>query len=236
MADQLTSNPSGGYRFSARSGRPFSEGVVADDGYALVHATFRRLQPLKEGLAEALRHVEATGRPVQAICGFELRIPEPWDRAGFDAFNEGYVAELAAMGLRVDGLMPATRTNVAPLFHPPSEPSLLAFTYTVPSQGLERAFVVSGATEAAGDKDDAALRSSLASVESALGRLGVDWTEATDVQFYGESMPASFGDVVLALVGPTAGRSVRWFPSRPPITDFAVEIDARSCIQELMLA
>jgi hypothetical protein len=236
MPEELTSSPLGNYSFVASPGRPFSAGIVADDGYDLVHATFRHPRPLKEGLAVVRRHVEEAGRPVQAIAGFELRIPEPWDRAGFNAFNEGYIAELTKMGLHVDGLMPAARTNVAPLLDPPSEPVVLAFTYTVTGQPRGRAFLVAGATESAGDQDEAALRSSLGSVESTLGRLGIGWSDATGVQFYGESVPAGFGEIVLAHIGAPAGRSVRWFPSRPPITDFAIEIDTSSCSQELVLS
>ncbi len=89
-------------------GRPFSGAVVADDGYDLVHARFATPIALAAGLAAAAREVANAARSVQAIAGFELRIPEPLSHAEFDSFNRDYVAQLKGMGLEVNGMMPAS--------------------------------------------------------------------------------------------------------------------------------
>jgi hypothetical protein len=68
----LKLNPRGNYRFLVAEGRPFSGGVVTDDGYDLVRATFEVPIALEAGLAAAERHIVAAGRPVQAIAGVDL--------------------------------------------------------------------------------------------------------------------------------------------------------------------
>jgi hypothetical protein len=217
---------SGNYRFLAAPGRPFSSGIVADDGYDLVHATFFRPVPLTEGLEAARRHVEAAGRPVTALGAFELRIPEPLSGEGFDAFNAPYVQRMRALGLASDGELATARTNVAPTVAGVAEPSLHAFTYTVTGRGRERAaFRLSGSTESRRDGPAAdRLLSIVATLEARMAELGVTWDDATDVAVYGtscaglESMLSSFGAAAL--------HGLTWFPSRPPIADFDYEIDA----------
>jgi hypothetical protein len=77
----------------------------------------------------------AAGRPLNAFCAIELRIPKPLTRDGFDQFNRGYVEQLEKWGLRVNEQIPAARTNVAPEMEPPSGPCLHAFWHTIESQG-----------------------------------------------------------------------------------------------------
>src|SRR5258706_14317708 len=122
----LVHSPVGGYRFLGAQGRPYSDGAVADAGLDVVHARFEKPLPLEAGLKAAAHHVTGTGRPVLAITGFELRIPAPFSRSGFGSFNEGYIAQLKALGLEVDGLMPAARTNVAPAGGAVTEPAVHA--------------------------------------------------------------------------------------------------------------
>jgi len=110
----LAHNLAGNYRFLAAEGRPFSGGALADPGFDLVHATFERPLALDEGLEAAARHLEQAARPIGAIAGFELRIPEPFTADGFEGFNLGYVERLKSIGLVVDGLLPAARTKLRP--------------------------------------------------------------------------------------------------------------------------
>src|ERR1700693_5416820 len=124
----LAHNPSGNYRFLAAPRRPFSGGAIADPGFDLVHAIFERPLALDRGLDAAARHLSEADRPISAIAGFELRIPEPLSPGRFDAFNGAYVERLESMGLAVDGLMPASRTNVAAVLNAVTEPSVYAMS------------------------------------------------------------------------------------------------------------
>src|SRR5262249_59389402 len=87
------------------------------------------------------------GRPLQAMCGMELRSPKPFSFSGFNQFNAGYIDVLKKWNLHLDGMNPVARTNVAPEVNPPGEPSLYGFSYTVPSKATRKTFVVAGAGE-----------------------------------------------------------------------------------------
>jgi len=233
----LTHNRSGNYRFLGMTGRPFSGGAVADDGYDIVHARFERPLPLDEGLAAAAEHVAAAGRPVQSIAGFELRIAKPLTPADFDGFNQGYVARLKALGLEVDGLMPAGRTNVAASVGAVSQPSVHAFSYTMAGPRRRRAFVVSGAPEDSGDDTATRLDSIMRNLSVRLEKLGASWDDATMIQLYGvEDLEARVVEKVLRHTGGAAVHGIQWFPSLPPIEGLKLEIDVRSAGTELVLS
>lgn len=232
----LAHNRSGNYRFLAAEGRPFSGGAVADEGYDLVHATFERPLLLDAGLAAASRQVAAAGRPVHAIAGFELRIPEPLTQADFGSFNQRYVTSLRRLGLEVDGLLPAARTNVAAVVGGVSEPSLYAMSYTITGQGTRPAFVLSGAPEEEGSDTASRLDSIMRVLSGRLEAFGASWDDATAIQLYGVD---DFQDLVmervLKRVGGSAVHGIRWFPSLPPIKGLKLEIDVRSAGTELVL-
>lgn len=225
----------GDYRFLVATGRPFSSGVVADPGFDLVHAVFFRPLPLEPGLEAARRHVESAGRPVAALAAFELRIPEPLSPEGFAAFNAPYTERMAAMGLTSGGAWVTARTNVAPTTGGVSEPSLYAFTYTVPGRSRSGpAFRLSGATETRRDGSRAdRLRSIVEELEPRLAELGVAWADSTAINLYGAS--AAPADDVARAFGPAALHGISWFPSRPPIVDFEFEIDARGVGTEVVI-
>jgi hypothetical protein len=229
----------GGYRSLTVPGRPFSEGVAAEPGFDLVHAVFLRPPALSEGFEAARRHVEAAGRPVTALAGFELRIPEPLSRNDFDAFNAPYVARLTALGLVAgDGELVTARTNVAPVAGNVSEPSLYAFTYTIPRRGRPgSAFRLSGATETRREGPDAdKLRSIVDKLWERATRLGVRWEEATAISLYGPTGAACDLDAgALASFGVAGLHGLTWFPSHPPVHGLQFEIDARGVGAELLL-
>ena len=229
-------NPAGSYRFIAAPGRPFSGGVVADPGFDLVHATFERPLPLAKGLEAATRHVAEASRPVQAIAGFELRIPEPFSPANFEVFNRAYVESLKTIGLVADGLMPAARTNVAAVVGGVSEPSLYAVSYTVPGDRGGPAFVISGVPEEEPGDLEAMLDSMVRVLTTRMAELGVSWEGATAIQLYGvEVVQGLLADYVLGHLGPSAVHGIHWFPSLPPIEGLSLEIDVRSAGRELVL-
>ena len=236
LHNTLVHNPSGNYRFLGAQGRPFSGGIVADDGYDIVHARFSRPIALAEGLAAAARQVASTGRPVHAIAGFELRIPEPLTETEFGTFNRDYVVRLKGLGLEIDGLMPAARTNVAAVVGGVSEPSVYAVSYTVPATRHARAFVLSGAPEEEPGDAAAMLESIMQVLSLRLEDAGASWGDATAIQLYGvDDFQGELVDRVLSRTGQAAVHGIHWFPSRPPIVGLKLEIDARSAGLELVV-
>ena len=209
---------------------------MADGGYDLVRARFERPIALEAGLAAAQQHVVAAGRPVQAIAGIELRIPEPLTRDEFDAFNRGYVSSLRRLGLELDGLLPAARTNVAPAAGGVSAPSVYAVSYTIPVDRPRPAFVLSGVPETEISDAAAMLDSIMAVLSARLLELGASWDDATAIQFYGVDIPArQMIDRVLSRTGSAGMNGIQWFSAHPPIEGLRFEIDARSAGRELVL-
>ncbi len=150
---QLLDNPDGNYRFLTGIA-PYSAGVIAMPGYEIVRATLQRPLPYVAGFSQIERYLGTVDRPRVALCAVELRLPRPLSFAGFGEFNGGYQQLLASWGLLLSGRNPVARTNVAPTVAAPSEPSLYAFSYTVPSERTEPTFIVAGAGDL---RDQAAL-------------------------------------------------------------------------------
>jgi hypothetical protein len=229
-------NTSGNYRFLGAEGRPYSGGAVADPGFDLVHATFERPLPLAKGLEAVTLHLRNASRPVQAVAGFELRVPAPLTGDGFEAFNRDYIARFTAMGLVVDGLLPATRTNVAATIAGVSEPSVFGFHYTVPSDRGRPAFVMSGVAEEKPADLESMLTSIMTVLSNKMAELGVRWEDATKTQLYGvDDVQRLLVEHVLRKLGPAALHGIHWFPSRPPIEGLNLEIDVRAAGAELVL-
>ncbi len=231
----LTQFAPGNYRTLASAGRPFSDGIVADPGYDLVRAVFSRPRPLYEALDEARRHVEAAGRRATALAGFELRIPGPLTAEGFAAFNRPYVERMTELGLSTSEGLVTTRTNVSPTVAGVTEPTLLAFTYTVPSDGARGiAYRLSGATETRSDGTTAERLSTIVdTLDEHLAELGATWGQATAITIYGEA--CDLDAATLSRFGEAALRGVRWYPSLPPIVGIGFEIDAHSVGTEQMM-
>jgi hypothetical protein len=237
----VTHFSAGDYRFLAAPGRPFSSGVVAEVGFDLVHARFFRPLPLEAGLEAAARHVESTGRPVTAIAAFELRIPRPFSEEGFAEFNAGYVRRLERMGLTAQPDLPTGRTNVAPIFDVVSEPSVYAFTYTVPAPAQEPgdrpAFRLSGSAETRRDGPlEDRFRSVVETLTGRLAELGVRWEDSTAINLYAAAQaPREVEADMVAAFGLAALHGITWMPALPPVTGLQFEIDARRVGSELIL-
>jgi hypothetical protein len=229
-------NAAGNYRFLGAPGRPFSGGAVADPGFDMVHATFERPLALRRGLQAAARHLAKVARPAQAIAGFELRVPAPFTTEGFEEFNRGYIEGLQSIGVVVDGLLPAARTNVAAAAGGVSEPSVYAVSYTVPGDRGKRAFVMSGVPEEKPAEPKVMLESMMRALSSRMAELGVSWEDATAIQLYGiDEVQGLLVENVLRSLGPAAVHGIHWFPSLPPIEGLRLEIDVRSAGTELVL-
>jgi hypothetical protein len=248
----LVPNPKGGYSFLPGIDA-YSSGVVAEAGFEIVHATFRRLFPYPEGFNLIEGHLQAKGRGREALCAVELRSPAPFTRAGFAEFNRDYHALLEEWGVLVEGQNPVARTNVAPRWLPPREPSLYAFSYTVPAdEATGPTFVVAGAGELRGgrleeagvvrpgDTSPNAMREKASYVVKAISRrldaLGASWEEVTATSVYSiQPLDEIAGPVVLNAIGPAAVQGLRWYHARPPIDELEYEMDARGVRRETYL-
>jgi hypothetical protein len=243
--------PNGGYRFLPGI-TAFSSGVIAADGWEIVHATLGAPLPWREGFARIERHLRQHGRPRTALCGIELRSPAPFTFEGFAAFNEGYRALLADWEILVGDDNPIPRTNVAPLVAAPTEPALYGFAYTVAGATPTPTFVVAGAGEMRdrtqgaqgivrrGDTSPDAMREKarfvMGVMQDRLRALGGDWSRVTTIDVYtAPPMDSGLVDEILRPAGAAAIHGIRWFPSRPPIQGLEFEVDMRGVAREVLL-
>lgn len=249
---QLLDHPIGNYRFFTGIA-PYSAGVVALPGYEVVRVTFQQAVPYRQGFELIANHLAAAGRPRQALCAIELRLPAPRSFTGFIDFNRDYRAILASWDILVGEHNPVARTNIAPAFAPPTEPSMYAFSYTIPSQTTLPTFIVAGAgdlndqanlTPAAvvrpGETSAHALQEKAAMVmsvmEERLSGLQMTWDAVTAVTIYTiYPVRPLLVNGILRKIGPAAAHGVHWFYSHPPIADLAFEMDVRGIRQELRI-
>ena len=114
MVAMLRDHPTGSYRYMPGISA-FSCGTVAMAGHEIVHVTLAAPVPWHDGFARIDRHLAEQNRPRTALCGIELRSPQPFTFDGFGQFNEGYRALLADWKILVGDDNPLPRTNVCPV-------------------------------------------------------------------------------------------------------------------------
>lgn len=249
---QLLDHPIGNYRFYTGIA-PYSAGVVAVPGYEVVRVTLQQPIPYQQGFSLIEQQLSGLGRPRQALCAIELRLPAPRSFTGFIDFNRDYRAILAKWEILVGDENPVARTNIAPAFAPPPEPSLYAFSYTVPSTTQQPTFIVAGAgdlNDQANLTSDAVVRPGESSahalrekadmvmsvMEQRLHGLKMTWASVTAVTVYTVyPVRPLLVDGILRKIGPAATHGVNWFYSHPPIADLAFEMDLRGIRQEIRL-
>ena len=249
---QLLANPKGNYHFLSGID-PYSCGVVADPGHEVVYATLRTPLPWREGFELIDAHLAEVGRGRHALCGIQLRSPEPFTMAGFIEFNVGYCDLVKSWDLYVGDLNPIARTNVAPADYPPEVPVLHAFSYTAPAEPeAPRTFVVAGAGElrtAALDEDTIIRRGETSPdamrekarhvvgiMEERLVGLGAGWDELTATDVYTVYLlEGLLEDAVLPTIGPAARHGLVWIPSRPPVRELEFEMDMRAVRTQITL-
>jgi hypothetical protein len=225
---------------------------VADAGYEIVHAAFDPILPLDTGFAQIEMHLRGIGRPLNALSGMELRIPQALSLDGFKQFNQGYVQRLAGWGIHVGDLNPVARTNVAVEINPAPVASIFGFSYTAPSSQKRSTFVISGAPEvsvsatnqrivvAPGDVSREGMRQKIAqalgSLQALLQEVGASWADATAVGVYTvQDIHPYLEDVLLREVPSANVRGITWHYARPPVADTDFEMDVRRVFQELIL-
>ena len=87
--------PNGGYRFLPGISA-FSSGTVAMPGHEIVHVTLASPIPWRDGFARIDRHLRTENRPRTALCGIELRSPQPFTFDGF-AYAELFEPQLTTV-------------------------------------------------------------------------------------------------------------------------------------------
>ncbi|HZQ08463.1 MAG TPA: RidA family protein [Anaerolineae bacterium] len=250
----IVSNARGNYQFM-RGGAAFSSAVVADEGYAIVHATLLNPLPVPTGFDFIAEHLKREGRPVHAVCGIELRSPRPLTLEGFREFNtEVYRAALMKHDLLVDDVSPMTRSNLAVEMNPPAQPVLFAFSYTTPmaTRDASHNFVLAGAADETGDPanphrviregetSDDAMREKAAFVMNELSKrlsefnLTLDDSTALGV-YTVHNIFSYLPDVLLKSLGRAHLLGVHWYFTRPPIQGLEFEADARRALREIFV-
>lgn len=239
----------GGYRY-IKGGFQFSSGVAAQPGFEMERARLHKPLPLAEGFAAVEAHLKSIGRPSTAFAACELRSPAPFTEQGFIDFNRHYVVTLERWGIYRNEVNPVARTNVCPEYNKPAQPSLYAFSYTVPAAGARRGtFVIAGGAERrdpnsssdtirAGDLSLDAMREKLrfvlGSMEERLKAFGFGMQDATSTRAY------TVHDIG-ALIGPqiaargAAEGGLTWHFARPPVVGLEFEMDVRATAREILL-
>jgi hypothetical protein len=247
----LVASPKGNYSF-IRGIAPYSGGAVADDGFQIVHARFLQPLPLAAGFDRVRQHITAAGRPLQSLCGMELRSPRPFTFQGFIDFNSGYIKVLQDWGVITNGVNPVARTNIAPEIGAPSTPSLYGFSYTAKTATTRKTFVVAGGGELPegsldphavvrrGETSADAVREKVRFVMGLMsGRvkeLKVHWDFATTVNVYTvHPICAVVAEDIVRPIAKSSMHGVTWHYSRPPIESIEYEMDLRGTAQELIL-
>jgi len=244
----------GGYRF-IQAVFQYSSGVAAEPGFEIERARFARPLRLADAYAAVERHLAALGRPSTAFAACELRSPAPFTDQGFYDFNKVYVQTLARWGIYQDGevpVNPVARTNVCPMYHKPAEPSMYAFSYTVPAKtGARPSFILAGGGEARdagksyrerivrlGDTSVEGVREKalhvIAEMERRLAALGFTWADATSTQVYTVQNIGHLVGELLAARGACEG-GLSWHYARPPVEGLEYEMDVRGPAREIVL-
>ena len=178
--------------------------------------------------------------------------PAPFTIEGFTDFNRTYCEILKKWDLFVLDMNPVARTNVTPLFSPPAEVNLYAFSYTIRQEGGETipTLVIAGGGELRdgvledkaisrfGETEPDAIREKASYVmkimEERLHGLGARWDLLSTVDVYTvHSLDGVAEDVILSRLGPARRHGLQWHHTRPPVKNIESEMDMRGVRQEL---
>jgi hypothetical protein len=248
----------GGYRFIPAVFQ-YSSGVAAQPGYALERARFAKPLPLAAAFDAVEGYLRALGRPLTAFAACELRTPRPFTEQGFYDFNKAYVITLQRWGIYTEAekpVNPVARTNVCPMYEPPAEAVMYAFSYTVPTpagapSAAQRTFVLAGGGEALGrgashrerivrleDTSPEGMRAKVEAVAGEMERrlelLGFGWADALSTQAYTVQNIGHLVGELLAARG-ACGGGINWIYARPPVVGLEFEMDVRRVAREVLV-
>jgi hypothetical protein len=250
----LVENHRGGYAYIP--GLSFaSAGVVSLPGISLVRAQFAKPQPLRAGFAAVERHLTSVNRPLGALCGFDLRIPQILSVKSFQSFNARYLNQLRAWDLLEDGPPALSRTNVVPIGTELTDDAVYAFSYSIEDREETKTFVVSGTAEVTprdgsagfsifrrGENTAEALRDktrcAVSNVRRVLDALGVSWDATCSVHLYSRwSLERDLRRAIdIELGSVTSDQDITCHDTNPPIFNLELEVDVRRYRYELILA
>lgn len=241
----------GGYRY-IKAVFQYSSGVAAEPGFEIERVRFLQPLPLAQGFAAVEAYLKVLGRPSTAFAACELRSREPFTEREFHDFNREYAKTLARWGIYKDEINPVARTNVCPEYDKPSQPSLYAFSYTVPAPHAKRgSFIIAGGAEARGgpgsyperivrygESSPEAMRDKVrhvvAEMERRLAALGFSWKDAVSTQAYSVRDIGPLAGPEIGARGATAG-GLSWHFARPPVVGLEFEMDVRGTAREIVL-
>ena len=244
----LIDNKAGAYRILP-GGQVYCAGVVPYEGFEVVRVLLRPWIPLERAYSFIEKYLKSVGRPVQAFCGIELRVPAPLTFSQWSSFNVPYLKQLREWGLIFGDQSGVCRSNIALALNAPDTTSVCAFSYTVPTTEKVTTFFLSGTADidsggkiiAEGDTGAAAMQKragfTIAAVGATLKSLKVTWDDTTQVAlFHVADIPNLWGSTLLGTLGEAVRRGVLIYHARPPLVGAEVELEARAVRQELMVA
>lgn len=251
MFQSMIDNLRGGYRYLP--GLVFaSQAVVAADDMAIERACFSRALPLSEGFEAVREAMEALERPLQALCGFDLRLAAARRLEDFLAFNAEYLERLRSWDLLDGDSSPLARTNVAPVGEEIDAPAIVGFSYTVGQSTTGSTFVVSGTPEVPddasgpddvirlGETDPSALSEKLefvvANLKARLDAMQIEWTGDTAIHLYTVHDACKLLDEILMREQIAPARGITWHKAAPPVDLLELEIDLRRYQGERIIA
>jgi hypothetical protein len=247
-APPLIDNKAGGYKILP-GGPVFCAGIVPNDGFEVVRVQLRPWIPLERAYAFIERHLKRLGRPVQAFCGIELRVPAPLTFSQWSTFNVPYLKQLREWGLIFGEQSGVCRSNIALALKAPDATSVCAFSYTVPTSEKVPTFFLSGQADidssgriiAEGDTGAAAMqkraRFTIDTVGATLQKLKVRWEDTTQIAvFHAADIPNLWGPTLLGSLGDAIRSGVLVYHARPPLAGAEVELEARAVRQEMFVA
>jgi hypothetical protein len=248
VSTELIDHRMGNYKVLP-SGAAYCAGVVPDPGHQVVRVELNPWVPLDQAFAFIESHLKGAGRPVQAFCGIELRVPAPLTIDNWSSFNVPYLAQLREWNLMHGDFSGVCRSNIALGLHAPSVTSMCAFSYTAPSSSKALTFLLSGQADigpgnkmiAEGKVEPQAMqtrtRFTIDTVSGTLRKLGLSWEDTTRIAlFHVHDIPDLWGPALLGAIGEPIRRGVLTYRARPPIAGGEVELEARAIGQEWIVA
>ena len=248
ISNQLIEHRAGNYKVLP-SGAAYCSGIVPDPGYEVVRVELTPWLPLDKAYAFIENHLKRAGRPVQAFCGIELRVPEPLTLDKWSSFNVPYLEQLRKWGLMHGDFSGVCRSNIALDIHPPAVTSMCAFSYMALATSAASTFLLSGQADIGPDNKiieegkvdlqamQARTRFTIGTVSDTLRKLGLSWEGTTRIAlFHVHEIPDLWGPTLLGAVGEPIRRGILLYRARPPIAGAEVELEARAIRQEWVIA
>lgn len=248
----------GGYRYIPALFQ-YSSGIAAMPGYEIERARFVQPLTLVDGFGAVEQHLKVLGLPLTSFAACELRTPAPFTEQGFYEFNKAYVGTLQRWGIYRGGdapVNPVARTNVCPMYSPPKEAVLHAFSYAVPAARSTAStnhatFVIAGGGETSGsgtsyqdrivrhgDTSPEGMREKVACVieemERRLVSFGLTWRDAGSTQVYTVQNIAHLVGELLVSRG-ACEQGTAWTYARPPVQGLEFEMDVRRVARDVLI-